>query len=141
MIFIGRYYHALEQKGRLSIPSSFRSKLGSRAILTTGLDGCLFLLDESQWESLIQDVQNAPVTKRNARDWSRYLANNAVEVDFDSQGRILIPEHLRQTAAMSKEVVVAGSVNRIEIWDRDKYHQYLDTISATAETIAESLEQ
>ena len=140
MVFIGRYYHVLEQKGRLSIPVSFRSKLGEKVVITIGLDGCLFLLDESQWQSLIQEIETMPLTKKNSRDWARYLANNAEELGFDPQGRILIPEHLRDIAKLSKDTVIAGSINRIEIWDRDAYHIYLKELETRAETIAESME-
>jgi MraZ protein len=139
MVFIGRYYHALEQKGRLSIPVTFRSKLGNNVILTTGLDGCLFLLEESQWETVIKDIENAPLTKKSSRDWSRYLSNNAVEVQFDQQGRILIPEHLRELAKLEKETVIAGSVSRVEIWDRDIYHTYLKDLETRVEAIAETM--
>ncbi len=140
MTFIGRYYHALEQKGRLSIPTSFRSKLGKKAIVTLGLDGCLFLFEVAAWQTLVETSANGPITQKNARDWGRYLANNAEEVDFDSQGRILLSEHIREAAKLVKDVVVVGSFNRIEIWDRNHYHSYLADLEKRAESIAESIE-
>jgi MraZ protein len=138
-MLIGRYYHALEQKGRLSIPTALRSLLGEAVIVTAGLDGCLFLYAEKEWLELIQTSQSMPVTKKAARDWVRYLANNAASVIFDRLGRILIPDHLRGQAALEKNVVVVGSVNRVEIWDRDRYHAYLDDVNSRVETLAESL--
>jgi MraZ protein len=140
MTFIGRYYHALEQKGRLSIPASFRAKLGQSAIVTSGLDGCLFLFDQATWQETIETTAQGPLTKKNARDWGRYLANNAEEVVFDSQGRILLSEHARNTAHLTKDIVVVGSLNRIEIWDRETYHTYLDALEQQVETIAETVE-
>jgi len=140
MTYIGRYYHALEQKGRLSIPVSFRSKLGKKAIVTLGLDGCLFLFDEQTWQDTVTETAEGPMTKKNARDWSRYLANNAEEVEYDAQGRILLSEHARLAAKLTKDVVVVGSLNRIEIWDRDTYHLYLADLEKRAESIAESIE-
>lgn len=139
-MFIGRYYHALEQKGRLSIPKEHRSQLGTNPVLTVGLEGCLFLMPETEWVKVTETAVNSPLTKKAARDWARYLANNAVSVSLDQLGRILIPEHLRDHSHLAKDVVVVGSINRVEIWDRETYHQYLDSISTQAEGIAESLE-
>ena len=136
---IGRYYHALEQKGRLSIPKTFRDQLKPEAVLTTGLDGCCFLFPQGNWQQVALEAHRLPLTQKAARDWVRYLSNNAASVSFDSQGRILIPEHLRQYGDLRKEVVVVGSLSRVEIWDRARYHQYLDTITNQAEQIAESL--
>jgi MraZ protein len=110
------------------------------AIITSGLDGCLFLFTEGEWQKLISGVESAPLTKKNIRDWARYLTNNAQNIDFDSQGRILIPEYLRDIAKLSKDTVIVGSLNRVEIWDRVSYHQYLDTVIAASASIAESIE-
>lgn len=139
--FIGRYYHALEQKGRLSIPSSFRQRLNRQAVITAGLDGCLFLLENQNWESLLNTTQSLAFTNRRNRDWIRYLANNASQVDIDAQGRILIPEHLRQLVGLKNNVVIVGSVDRIEIWDQPTYHKYLDNLINNVESIAESINQ
>jgi len=137
--FIGRYYHALEQKGRLSIPKLFREKMAGSAVLTHGLDGCLFIFPLSGWTTVIESAGNLPFTRKNARDWVRLLANNAVEVTFDRLGRILIPDHLQAVAALDKDVVIVGSLNRLEIWDRQRYHAYFDNISKEAESIAERI--
>jgi MraZ protein len=136
---IGRHYHALEQKGRLSIPVSYRHQLTDGAILTRGLDGCLFLFPANNWESLALEAAALPLTKSKARDWVRLIANDAVKVNFDRQGRILIPEYLRQTASLKQSIVIVGSLNRVEIWDQSTYHTYLDKLSSQAEAIAESL--
>lgn len=141
MQFIGRYYHALEQKGRLSIPTSFRNKLGESAIITLGLDGGLFLFALGDWEKIVAKTGELAFTKKNARDWIRLLSNNAIEVSFDRLGRILIPEYLREKAKLNKDVVVVGSLERVEIWDQKAYHSYLDTIEGEKEAIAESLEE
>lgn len=139
--YIGRFYHALEQKGRLSIPSSFRKQLNQSAVITAGLDGCLFLLDDDRWETLVSTVDNLPLTQKRNRDWARYLANNAASVEIDAQGRILIPEHLRQLANLKNTVVVVGSIDRIEIWNQSAYNRYLDTITHAVSDIAESISQ
>jgi MraZ protein len=137
--FIGRYYHALEQKGRLSIPVSFREGLKPSAVLTRGLDGCLFLFALKEWEVLSAQSASLPLTRKTSRDWLRLLANNAAVVTFDSLGRILIPEYLRETAGLTKQVVVVGSLTRVEIWNQASYSQYLKNLESNAETIAESI--
>jgi MraZ protein len=137
--FIGRYYHALEQKGRVSIPKTFRQSLGETAVITRGLDGCLYLFESDNWQAVAAQAASMPLTQGQARAWVRLLAHNASEVRFDHLGRILINDDLRQQAGLSKDVVIVGSLTHIEIWDRATYHTYLDKISAQAEAIAESL--
>lgn len=137
--YIGRYYHALEQKGRLSIPAAYRSVLGSQAILTRGLDGCLFLFDRITWDKLLAQASSLPLTQKTARDWLRLLTNSAAVMSFDSLGRILIPDYLRETARLRKSVVIVGSLNRIELWDSQAYKAYLHKLESQAEAIAESL--
>jgi MraZ protein len=137
--FIGRFYHALEQKGRLSIPASFRSDLGSPAILTAGLEESLFLLHQDSWHTIMNQASQLSVTKKSHRDWTRYIANNASLVDIDSQGRILIPDHLRDIAHLTKNVVVVGSFDRIEIWNQSTYHSYHESLAQAAADIAESI--
>jgi MraZ protein len=141
MHYIGRYYHALEQKGRLSIPKSFRISLGQSAVITLGLEQSLFLFSKEEWQQLASEQSHLPFTSKLSRDWVRYLANNASPIQIDSLGRALIPEHLRQAAKLEKEVVIVGSFNRIEIWDRHTYHQYFDQITKKAEAIAEAVGQ
>lgn len=140
MSFIGRYYHALEQKGRLAIPKAFRAQLQTGAIITRGLDGCLYLFPQTTWDSIISQAATHPFTQKASREWVRILTHNAHQVDFDSQGRILIPEHLRELAHLSKDCVLAGSIDKVEIWHRDTYHQYMEKLDAQAETIAESIQ-
>jgi MraZ protein len=140
MYLIGRYYHALEQKGRLSVPKSFRETLGDEPVLTQGLEGCLFLFSNKQWQSTIEQVAKQPLTTKKSRDWARYLSNTAVVSEPDNQGRILIPDYMQRFAKLTKKVVVVGSLNRVEIWDQELYHQYLDQVSANVETIVEGIE-
>lgn len=137
--FIGRYYHALEQKGRLSIPVSFRELMVDGAVLTLGLDGCLFLYPHSEWAKTVLRLNELPFTQKNARDWIRLQANNATEVNFDSLGRIAIPDYLREQSHLTKNLVIVGSFNLVEIWARDPYHNYLSDLERRAEVIAEAL--
>ena len=128
-MFIGRYYHNLEAKGRLAIPQSFRAELESGGVITWGLDGCLFLFPKSYWQKLSEKLASLSLTNPGARNLTRLLVQSATELNLDSQGRTLIPEHLRDQVNIKKQVVVAGTLTRVEIWDRDAYHQHLDLIA------------
>lgn len=140
-MFTGRYYHNLEAKGRLAIPQSFRDELKSGGVITWGLDGCLFLFPKSYWQKLSEKLASLSLTNTAARNLIRLLVQSAVDLNLDSQGRTLIPEYLRTQANLKKQVVVAGTLTRVEIWDRDAYHQHLDliaqTISQTDQGLAE----
>lgn len=128
-MFIGRHYFSLEAKGRLAIPATYREKLTSGGVITAGLDGCLFLFPKSYWLELSEKLANLPLTNQLARQFTRLLVQSASELDLDSQGRTLIPDYLRESASLKKQVVIAGALTRIEIWDRQAYHQHLNLIT------------
>jgi MraZ protein len=128
-MFIGRYYHNLQPKGRLAIPSSFRSQLTSSSVITAGLDGALFVFPASSWKKLTAKLASLPLTKRAARLFTRSIIQSASELNLDSQGRTLIPSYLRELASINKQVVVAGALTRIEIWDKERYHKHLNVIA------------
>jgi MraZ protein len=137
--FVGAFYHALEQKGRLAIPAQFRKQMGKRAVLTRGLDGCLFMFDEVVFEKVIADINKQSILRKDVREWMRILAHNASEVEFDSQGRILVSQHLRSLAQLEGECVIAGMIDRVEIWQRDRYETYMENLDKRAEEVAEKL--
>ena len=128
-MFTGRYYHSIEAKGRLAIPKTFREELGSGGVITWGLDGCLFLFPASYWQKFSEKLASLSLTNPSARNLTRLLVQSAPALDLDHQGRTLIPDYLRQQANLKKQVVVAGSLTRVEIWDREMYHQHLDLIA------------
>lgn len=128
-MFTGRHYHNLEAKGRLAIPVAHREKLSSGGVITVGLDGCLFLFPNSYWQELCAKLVNLPLTNKAARQFTRLLVQSAVDLELDSQGRTLIPDYLKESASLKKQVVVAGALTRIEIWDRQRYHEHLDLIT------------
>lgn len=138
-MFIGQYAHHLEEKGRLSIPKKFRSGLEAGAILSQGLDGCLFLYPKDTWLALTTQLQALPLTQGDARSFVRALSYTAVEVEIDRQGRVLVPEYLKRYAGINSECVVAGALERIEVWDAARFAKYVDRASSTAEEIAEKL--
>ena len=139
-MFIGQYEHSLEAKGRLSVPSKFRSQLADGAVLSQGLDGCLFLYPQAVWDSLITKLSQLPLTKQTARSFTRSLSYGATEVEIDSLGRILVPDYLRWFAGLKTACIIAGAVDRVEIWDKSKFVSYTQTINSHREEIAEKLE-
>lgn len=128
-MFTGLYYHRIESKGRLAIPTAFREELASGGVITWGLDSCLFLFPNSYWQKFSEKLASLPLTNQTARNLTRLLVQSAVNLDLDGQGRTLIPEYLRNKANLKKQVVVAGSLTRIEIWDQEAYHKHIDLIA------------
>ena len=122
-MFRGEYNHTVDTKGRLIIPSKFREKLGDECIVTRGLDGCLFVFPMKEWENYEEKLKQLPMTNKNARSFVRFLTAGATSCEFDKQGRVLIPATLRKFAGIEKDVVLAGLLNRIEIWSEEKWNE------------------
>ena len=138
-MFIGEYTHSLDLKGRVALPVKFRQKLGEGAILTRGLDRSLFIYNKSDWEALARKLMALPLSQSKARAFSRLMLAGAMEVEFDAQGRILVPEYLRDYAGLKKQAVFAGLYNRIEIWDEAAWKTYKSKTEASSDDIAEKL--
>lgn len=122
-MFRGEYNHSVDTKGRLIIPSKFRELLGEECIVTRGLDGCLFVFPMNEWEIYEEKLKKLPMTDKNARAFVRFLTAGAASCEFDKQGRILLPATLRKFAGIEKDVVLAGLLNRIEIWSEEHWEQ------------------
>lgn len=138
-MFIGQYDHRLEEKGRLSVPKKFRSQLESGAVISQGLDGCLFLYPKQVWEQLVNKMSQLPLTKSDARSFMRSLSYAATEVELDKIGRILLPDYLKRFAQITENVVLAGALDRIEIWDKTNFEKYTNEINSRSSEIAEKL--
>lgn len=138
-MFVGQYEHHLEEKGRLSVPKKFRTQLTDGAVISQGLDGCLFLYPKKTWETLVSKLRELPLTRSDARDFTRSLSYGAGEVEIDGLGRILLPDYLRAFAGIRTDCVVAGAVDRIEIWDKSRFTTYTAKINSQADQIAEKL--
>jgi MraZ protein len=137
-MFIGRYYHSLEENNRLSLPKEFREQ-ETEWVVTRGLDGGLFLYRAQDFQEELQKLTERTFTRKVHRDFIRLMANDAKAVSADNLGRVSLPEYLIEYAKLKKNVLIVGSYSRVEIWDRDLYHAYLDQLEDTAESIAESL--
>ena len=138
-MLLGEYRHNLDPKGRIAIPAKFRDKLGDGAIVTRGLDNCLFLFSKGEWETLAGKLIALPLAQANSRAFVRLMLAGATPVDIDAQGRVLIPDYLRQYANLKKEAVVAGLYNRAEIWDAEAWTKYTAKTEAASDEIAEKL--
>lgn len=138
-MLIGEHAHNLDAKRRLAIPSKFRKELGEGAILTRGLDNCLFIFPSKYWTPFAEMLAGLSMAKQDTRSFARLFLSAAVEVEFDSLGRILIPERLKEYAGLNKSVVVAGLFNRLEIWDEKKWNNYKLNLEKNSDSIAEKL--
>ncbi|MEK7138377.1 MAG: division/cell wall cluster transcriptional repressor MraZ [Patescibacteria group bacterium] len=138
-MLLGEYKHNLDIKGRVAIPAKFREELKSGAIITRGLDNCLFVFTSKEWEVLAQKLVSLPLAQANSRAFARLMLAGATDVDIDSQGRVLIPDYLRKYAGLSKQVTVAGLYNRIEVWDSESWDKYKQKTESSSDEIAEKL--
>lgn len=138
-MFIGEYTHSIDQKKRLSIPAKFRKDLGREAVVTRGLDGCLWLYPMREWEILADKLGKLPIGQAQARGFARAMLAGAAEVELDRLGRILLPDHLKVYASLQKNVVVTGVYNRIEIWEESKWQTYKNKAEKEVENMAGEL--
>ncbi len=138
-MFIGEYNHNLDNKGRLAIPAKFRNMLEKGAVVTKGLDSCLFLYPKNKWEEIAKKFANLPISQKKARSFARHMLAGAVSVEFDNQGRITLPEYLRIFGGLNKKTIIAGLYDRLEIWDEDKWNEYKQIAEKESDSIAESL--
>ena len=134
-MFYGSYKNTLDAKGRLIVPKQFREQLGTEFMITRGLDGCLFAYPMDEWTVFEEKLSKLPLTNKDARKVVRFFAAGATLCEMDKQGRILVPEVLRDFAHLQRDVVVEGSMKRIEIWSKEQYDR-----QAEEDNIDESME-
>lgn len=142
-MIIGTYFHTIDDKNRLSLPSKFRKEMGKRVVVTPGLDSCLFVFTADEWDKISGRLSgnDASMFKADNRSLNRYLLGMAVEVEVDAAGRMLIPEHLRSRAKLQSKVVFIGIRDRVEIWDEATWHEYAKKVEANADQLAEKYGQ
>lgn len=138
-VFIGEYSHNLDEKGRLAVPKKFRSVLSKGAVVTRGLDRCLFLYTKEEWKKLADKLASLPFSQANSRAFARLMLAGAMDVKLDKQGRIILPEYLRSFAGLKKNIIVAGLYNRLELWDQKKWTDYTRRSEASSNSIAEHM--
>ncbi len=138
-MFIGEFRHSIDPKGRIAIPAKFRGSISGGAIVTRGIDHCLFVFTLADWEKLAQKLVNLPLAQANSRAFVRLMLSGAADVEVDSQGRVLIPDYLRKYAGLDKDAVVCGVYNRMEIWNASAWEEYRTKTEGSSEEIAEKL--
>ncbi|KAB8138644.1 division/cell wall cluster transcriptional repressor MraZ [Gracilibacillus oryzae] len=138
-MFMGEYQHNIDDKGRIIVPSKFRENLGSQFVLTRGLDQCLFAYPMDEWHLLEEKLKKLPLTKKDARAFTRFFFSGAVECELDKQGRINIPQTLRKYELIEKECSVIGVSNRVEFWSADKWSDFVDDSEDSFAELAENL--
>ena len=138
-MLIGEYRHTLDPKKRLSLPAKWRKELGKCLIVTRGLDNCLFIYPQGEWQKITAKVGQLPLGQADTRSFNRFFLSGAVEVEVDKIGRILIPDFLKDFAKLKTKVVLAGIHDRVEIWDEKKWNDYKQKIEAEADALAEKL--
>ncbi|MDA1169006.1 MAG: division/cell wall cluster transcriptional repressor MraZ [bacterium] len=138
-MFIGQYNHTIDEKGRMNLPIKFRREVSSGVVVTRGLDHCLFVYPKAQWQEMAEKLAKLPVTQKSSRAFARLMLAGAWDAELDSQGRLMLPEYLRQYAEIKKHVVVAGLYNRIEVWDEEAWSKYQKTTEENSDDIAEGM--
>ena len=134
-MFLGRHNHTLDTKGRLAVPARFRERLADGAVLTRGADRSLALYPADTWRALCDKIDQLPVGDADARSLRRFLFAEASLVEFDGQGRVLIPVELRTFASIDRAVVVIGVNRSIEIWAADSWEQLSSSVEANADDV------
>ena len=138
-MFMGEYRHSIDAKNRMIITAKFRDELGNTFVVTKGLDGCLTVYTSSQWTKIIEQLEKLPTTKKEARQYVRYLTSKASECELDGQGRIQLPQVLVAAADIKKKCVVVGAADHVEIWSEERWNAYEEEAAESFESIAETL--
>lgn len=135
-MLLGEYNHNIDEKGRVIVPAKFRDDLGISFIVTKGLDNCLFIYSKNEWNTFETKLKDLPLTNENARNFIRFFFSGATECELDKQGRINIPQNLREYASLNKDLSIIGVSTRVEIWDREKWNKYTSSDNMDLNEIA-----
>lgn len=138
-MLMGEYYHNIDDKGRLTIPSKFRDDLGEKFVITRGLENCLFAYSLEDFQKIVAELQKIPFTKKDARQFMRFFLSGATTVEFDKQGRINISSPLISYAELKKECIIIGTGDRLEIWSSNNWNDFFDSTKDNMSDIAENL--
>ncbi len=138
-MFIGEYHHNIDEKGRLIVPSKFRSELGEQFIITRGLDKCIFIYSMNEWNNIINKLKSLSFTKKDARNFMRFFLSGATVCEFDKQGRISITSPLVHYANLNHECVIIGVNERLEIWSKESFDDFMKTNEEEFSVISEHL--
>lgn len=138
-MLMGEYHHSIDEKGRIIIPSKFREELGENVIVTRGLDDCLFIYSYKEWTTLVKKLKLLSFTKKDARSFTRIFLSGAVMNEFDKQGRIKISSPLVKYASLSKDCVIIGVNDRLEVWSYEKWNNFMNQSKKELADLADHL--
>ena len=138
-MLMGEYHHTIDEKNRLIIPSKFRSELGEKFVITRGLENCLFVYSLVEWENIVSKLRALPFTKKDSRNFTRFFMSGATECVLDKSGRVCITSPLVHYAGLTKECVIIGANDRLEIWDNDAWENFFNENEDNFSDIAENL--
>lgn len=138
-MLMGEYHHTIDEKNRLIIPSKFRSELGEKFVITRGLENCLFVYSLVEWENIVSKLRTLPFTKKDSRNFTRFFMSGATECILDKSGRVSITSPLVHYAGLTKDCVIIGANDRLEIWDNDAWENFFNENEDNFSDIAENL--
>ncbi len=138
-MFLGEFEHSMDDKGRVAIPARFREELSEGMVFTRGFDLCLQAFPRQVWQQLAQKVSNLSLSSPEARSLRHILFSNAAEVEVDRQGRILVPQNLREYASLTEQVVIVGMDTYFELWSADRWRAVLEQLDISGVGVAEQL--
>ena len=139
-MFMGEYHHNLDSKGRLIIPATLRNHIGNKMVFTRGMEGCIFGYSMEEWQKIEAKLAKLPLTKRNTRKFMRLFYSGAMESEFDKQGRVNFTSTLKAHAGLTKECVIVGVSDRIEIWAKERWDSFEEEANEDYDDIAENLD-
>ena len=136
---MGEFHHNIDDKLRMIVPSKFRDELGNSVVVTRGLENCLFVYSEAEWSQIVSKLKSLPFTKKDARSFTRIFLSGATVCEFDKQGRIKITSPLATYADLTKECVIIGVNDRLEIWSEEQWNNYFKENKETLSDVADHL--
>ncbi len=138
-MLLGEYTHTLDDKNRLTLPTKFKSELGKKIVVTRGLDSSLFVYSQQEWKKITEKLAGLSMADANSRGFSRFFLAGATEAELDKAGRVVVPEHLKQFAKLSREVVLTGVQSRVELWDAKLWKSYSKKMEQNGDMMASKL--
>ena len=138
-MFFGEFYHSLDEKGRVILPAKFRDALADGLFVTKSFDSCLLAYTRKDWYELVDKINSLPTTKESVRKFQRFFIGSAAEVEVSRQGRISLPNNLRQFAGLDRDIVIVGLANKLEFWEKGRYEEYIANAEQAAAEIAEEI--
>ena len=140
-MFLGNFAHTIDDKGRLTIPAKFRDELEGGIVITRGLDGCLWAYPRYEWEKFAEKISQIPSTNQAVRNFVRFMFSSAFDSIPDRQGRVIIPQNLRDYAGIENEATVIGVMNRVEIWNPAKWTDVFSKVEEDPEAMLSQMQE